>query len=55
MTKNFTPSESPTKWQHKDATKNFDYTTMADQLKTVSLSDDSHPSGVVKPVYGIPT
>ena len=42
-------------WQHKNATKNFDYTTIADWLKTVSLGNDSHPTGVVKPVYGIPT
>ena len=42
-------------WQHKNATKNFDYTTIADRLRTVSLGNDSHPSGVVKPVYGIPT
>ena len=41
--------------QQKTATKNFDYTTIADRLGTVSLSNDSHPTGVVKPVYGIPT
>ena len=35
--------------------KNFDYTTIADRLKTVSLSNDSHPTGMVKPVYKIPT
>ena len=39
----------------KNATKNFDYTTIADRLRTVSWGSDSHPSGVVKPVYGIPT
>ena len=38
-------------WQHKNATKNFDYTTIADRLSTVSLSNSSHPTGVVKPVY----
>ena len=42
-------------WQHKNATKNFDYTTIADRLRTVSWGNDSHPTGVVKPVYGIPT
>ena len=35
--------------------QNFDHTTIADRLKTVSLSNDSHPTCVVKPVYGIPT
>ena len=38
-------------WQHKNATKNFDYTTIADRLGTVSWSNSSHPTGVVKPVY----
>ena len=42
-------------WQHKNATKNFDYTTIADRLRTVSWSKDSHPTGVVKPVYWIQT
>ena len=42
-------------WQHKNATKNFDYTTIADRLRTFSWGNDSHPTGVVKPVYGIPT
>ena len=41
--------------QHKNATKNFDYTTIADRLRTISWGDDSRPSCVVKPVYGIPT
>ena len=38
-------------WQHKNATKNFDYTTIAERLRTVSRSNSSHPTGVVKPVY----
>ena len=38
-------------WQHKNATKNFDYTTIADRLRTVSWSNNSHPTGVVRPVY----
>ena len=29
-------------WQNKNATKNFDYTTIADRLRTVSLGKDSH-------------
>ena len=40
---------------HKNATKNFDYTTIADPLKTVSWSNDSHLTGPVKPVYGTQT
>ena len=39
-----------TKWQHKNTTKNFDYTAIADRLRTVSWGNDSHPTGVVKPV-----
>ena len=42
-------------WQSKNATKNFYYTTIADRLRTVSWGNDSHPTGVVNPVYGIPT
>ena len=42
-------------WQHTNATKNFDYTTIADRLRTVNWGNDSHPTGVVKPVNGIPT
>ena len=41
--------------QHKNATKNFDYTTISDRLRMVSWSNDSYQTGVVKPVYGIPT
>ena len=32
-------------------TKNFDYTMIADKLRTISWSNNSHPTGVVKPVY----
>ena len=35
--------------------QNFDDTTIADRLRTVGWSNDSYPTGVVKPVYGIPT
>ena len=35
----------------KNATKNFDYTTIADRLRTVSWSNSSYSTGVVKPVY----
>ena len=34
----------------KSATKTF-YTAIADRLKTVSWSNNSHPTGVVKPLY----
>ena len=36
-------------WQHKNATKNFDYTIIAVRLRTVSWGKDSHPPGVIKP------
>ena len=56
MTKPPIPTEnSKTKGQHKNATKNFDYTRIADRLRTVSSSNNSHPTGWVKPVYGYPT
>ena len=43
------------KWQHKNATENFDYTTIADRLKAVSWGNDSYQTGVVKLVYEILT
>ena len=51
VTKTPTPTEQSKKatWQHKNATKNFDYTTIADRLRTVSWNNSSHPTGVVKP------
>ena len=53
MTKPPIPSEnSNTKEQHTNATKNFDYTTIADRR---SVGETSHPTGVVKLVYGYPT
>ena len=57
MTEAPTPTEKSKKQRDntKNATKNFDYTTIADRLRTVSWGSDSHPAGVVKPVYGIPT
>ena len=57
VTKAPTPTEK-SKNQHdntKNATKNFDYTTIADRLTTVSWGNDIHPTVVVRPVYGIPT
>ena len=57
MTEALTPTEKSKKQRDntKNATKNFDCTTIADRLRTVSWGNDSHPAGVVKPVYGIPT
>ena len=42
-------------WQHKNATKNFDFSTIADRLRTVSWGNDNFPTGVDKAVYGILT
>ena len=39
----------------KTSTKNFDYTMIADRLRTISWGKDSHLSGVVIPVYGSQT
>ena len=54
MTKAPTPTEKSKKQRDnnkkKNATKNFDYTTIADRLRTVSWSNSSHPTGMVKPV-----
>ena len=41
--------------QHENARKKFDYIAIADRLRTVSWGNDSHPTGVVKQAYGIPT
>ena len=55
VTKSPIPTEnSKTKGQHKNATKNVYYTTIADRLRTVSWGNDSNPTGVVKPVHGYP-
>ena len=53
MTNAHTSTEKSKKYRDniKNATKNFDYTTIADRLMTVSWSNSSHPTGVVKPVY----
>ena len=56
VTKTAIPTaNSKTNEQHKNAAKNFDYTTIADRLGTVSWSNNSHPTVVVKPVYEYPT
>ena len=40
MTKAPTPTEKSKKatWQHKNVTKNFDYTTIADRLKSIEVT-----------------
>ena len=40
------------KWQHKQRHKMFDYTAVADRLRTASWSNYGHPTGVVNLVYG---
>ena len=35
--------------------KNFDYTTIADRLRTVNWSNNGYQTGVGKTVYGYPT
>ena len=53
MTKAPTPTEM-SKGQSdntNNATKKFDYTAVADRLRTVSWSNYSHPTGVVNLVY----
>ena len=46
MTEALTPTEKSKKQRDntKNATKNFDYTTIADRLRTVSWGNDSHPA-----------
>ena len=34
----------------RNGTKNFDYTTITDRLRTVSLNNNSNDTGVIKPV-----
>ena len=50
VTKAPTPTEKCKKQRDniKNATKNFHYTTIADRLRTVSWSNSSHPTNVVK-------
>ena len=38
-----------------DNKKRHENTTIADRLRTVSSSNNSNPTGVVKPVYGYQT
>ena len=41
--------------QHKNDTKNFNYTTIADRLRMVIWGNNSDPTDVVKSIYGILT
>ena len=57
MTKAHTPTEM-SKGQSdniNNATKKFDYTAVADRLRTVSWSNYSHPTGVVNRFTGLPS
>ena len=54
MTKTPTPIEnSKSNMTTQNVNNNFDATTITDRLRTVSRDNDIHPTGVVKPVYGI--
>ena len=55
-------TKAPTHWGNPKSNvttqklhQNFDYTTIADRLRTVNWHNDSYPTGVVKQVYGIST
>ena len=52
MPKAHTPTENSKKQRDniKNTTKNFDYVTIPDRLRTVSWSNNCHSTGVVKPV-----
>ena len=49
MTKALTPTEN---FQHNNATNNFNYTTIANRLGTVSWSNNIRPTGVVNRFTG---
>ena len=55
MTKSPSPTENLKK--HSDNPKNaawmFHHKAIADRLRAISKSNDRHPTGVVKPAYGI--
>ena len=57
MTKARTSTEKSKKQRvnRKTPPKTSEYTTIADRLRTVSWSNDSHQTDVAKQVYGIPT
>ena len=50
------PTVTETDKKQRDITKTpptFDYTTIADRLRTISWSNDSQPTGVVEPAKGV--
>ena len=47
----YTHRKSKKQRDDKKRHQNFDYTAIADRLRTVSWSNSSYPTGVVKPVY----
>ena len=56
MTDNSQPSVTENKARqkkrkHKNANKNLDHTTIVKRFRTVSWSNDSHPTVVVKPLF----
>ena len=49
------PTVTETYKKQRDNTKTpptFDYTTIADRLRTINWSNDSHPTDVVEPAKG---
>ena len=56
MTKTPIPTEhSQNQWTTQKRHQKLKYTTIADRLRKVSWSNNSHPTGVVKPVYEYPS
>ena len=56
MTKAPKPTENSKKQRNTRKPHHFVYyTAIADRLMTVSWSNNSHPTAVVKPVYGAQT
>ena len=58
MTKAPTPTEKSKEKRDnkkKNGHKKVEYTTISDRFRTVIWSNDSHQTGVVKTVHGIPT
>ena len=56
MTKALKPTENSKKQTNNSkTTPKTDYATITDRLRMVSWSNNSHPTGVVKRSYGIPT
>ena len=54
MMKTLIPTEIQQPIDNSNTTQYFDYTMIADRLRTVSRSNNGHATGVFKPVYGYP-